>query len=94
MKYEAKYSNNFKKKFKKLLKQDTNLTKDFKKALDVLIEGKKLPEKYRDHKLKGDLNNFYDFHLRYDLVIIRYYIDEENKIIFHEIGTHSEVFGD
>lgn len=93
MKYEVKYSNNFKKSFKKLLKQDSNLGKDFQKALYLLAEGKKLPEKYCDHKLKGRLEGFYDFHLKYDLVVIRYYIDIENKIIFHEIGTHSQVFG-
>ena len=93
MKYEVKYSNNFQKSFKKLLKQDVELERDFKKVLDILIEGKKLPEKYRDHKLKGDLEGFYDFHLRHDLVVIRYYINIENKIIFHQIGTHSQVFG-
>ena len=94
MKYSYVFTNTFTKSYKKLLKQDKNLEKDFDDVLSLLIRGLHLPVKYKDHKLKGNMEGYYDFHLRYDLVVIRYYKTKEDVIIFSDIGSHKEVFGD
>ena len=94
MKYSYVFKNNFTKAYKKLLKQDKNLEKDFEEALFMILNGIDLPSRYRDHKLKGSMGGYYDFHLRYDVVVIRYYKDDRGLIIFSDIGSHKDVFGD
>lgn len=92
MKYDARFQNRFNKKYKKYLKQDKKLKDDFKCLLEFITEGLPLPVKYRDHKLKANLEGLHDCHLRYDLVIIRYYI-KDDIVVFSDIGSHKEIFG-
>lgn len=58
----------------------------------MLAKGEKLPEKYRNHQLKGRLKGFYDCHILPDLVLI-YKIEKEKLVLFLlDIGTHSNLF--
>ena len=93
MRYKYVFINSFSKSYNKLLKKDKKLETDFDVALDILLHGIDLPPKYKDHKLKGNMKGYYDFHLRYDVVVIRYYKNKEGLIIFTDIGSHKEIFG-
>ncbi|MDK4564251.1 type II toxin-antitoxin system YafQ family toxin [Kingella kingae] len=50
-----------------------------------------MPEKYRDHALKGEFAGFRDCHVKPDLVLI--YRDNGELLELHRLDTHSEVFG-
>ncbi|WP_255594374.1 MULTISPECIES: type II toxin-antitoxin system YafQ family toxin [Terrabacteria group] len=52
MKYEIKFTTQFKKDLKLAKKQNKNLEKLFE-VVGLLAEGKKLDMKYRDHDLSG-----------------------------------------
>jgi mRNA interferase YafQ len=49
-----------------------------------------LPEEARDHELKGDYNDYREFHLGGDMLII--YKINVQKIEFFRMGTHSQLF--
>lgn len=68
---------------------DLPLSKVETVCADKLINGLSLPEKYRDHALKGDLKDFRDCHIKPDLVLIYTVSDEFVHLI--RIGSHSEL---
>lgn len=65
------------------------LTPEWTEVLNCLLNGLTLPEKYRDHALKGDLKGFRDCHVKPDLVLIYTVSDECIHLI--RIGSHSEL---
>lgn len=63
-----------------------------RKVIDMLANGEPLPEKYKNHPLKGKLKGFYDCHVMPDLVLI-YRIEKERLILLlFDIETHSNLF--
>ena len=55
-------------------------------------KGETLPEKYKNHPLKGELKGYYDCHVLPDLVLI-YKIEKERLVlILFDIETHSNLF--
>ncbi len=70
-------TNKFKKEYASLSNDDKKLV-DF--VVEMLLAGKALPPKYRDHSLKGNLKDFRDCHVKPDLVLIyTKEINEEKK---------------
>ena len=60
--------------------------------IDMLSKGETLPEKYKNHPLKGELKGYYDCHVLPDLVLI-YKIEKEKLVlILFDIETHSNLF--
>jgi mRNA interferase YafQ len=84
------------KRFKTAYKHVKNL-KSFKKEVFVevvttLAAGKKLVEKYRDHKLTGNLKDFRECHLAPDILLL-YQIDDRRLILtLVSIGNHVQLF--
>ena len=61
-------------------------------VIDMLSKGEPLPEKYKNHPLKGELKGYYDCHVLPDLVLI-YKIEKERLVlILFDIETHSNLF--
>lgn len=79
----------FKKDFKRQIKRGKKTKKLFD-FLEVLIEGKKIPESYKDHALSGNWINRRDCHLEPDWLLI--YQKRENEIVLERTGTHSDLF--
>lgn len=89
--YEIQMTNRFKQSIKKLRKTNINIDLIYE-VVDMLAKGEVLPEKYRNHPLKGNLKGFYDCHILPDLVLI-YKIEKEKLIlILFDVGTHSKLF--
>ena len=80
------------KKLKKFAKQNISLP-ELPKIVDLILQGKQLPVKYKDHKLKGKLKDFRECHIKPDILLL-YKKDEKEKkvVILLDIGSHSEFF--
>ena len=90
--YKIKYSKEFKKSLKKVIKQG----KDIDKLLDVvnlLSKKEELDSKYRDHALYNDkrFKNCRDCHIEPDWLLIYKYLEEELILLLVNTGSHSDV---
>ena len=91
MKYTPYYTNRIKRQLKTLEKRGYDMSL-FKEVVDMLLDGKPLPPRYRDHPLHGDLRGYRDCHILGDWVLV-YKIDKNIlTLILSETGTHSDIF--
>lgn len=90
--YQIKYTKEFKKSMKKLMKQGKNIDK-LLNIVDKLSKGIPLEIKYRDHALYNDsrFQNCRDCHIEPDWVLIYKYLDESLILLLVNTGSHSEV---
>jgi len=56
----------------------------------TLLKEENLALESRDHQLKGDWNNFCEFHVSGNLLVI--YKIKNNTLYLARIGTHSQLF--
>ncbi len=86
--YEIIHTSTFKKEFLKLNQKQKN---KLKIVLEKLKNNEALEIKYKDHKLKGDMENLRDCHIEPDLVLI--YAKDKEKLILTalRINTHSNL---
>ena len=89
MKYKIETSKKFKKQFKKLSSQNSNLVLEI---IEKLSNGEVLEQKYNDHKLKGNYSEYRECHIKPDLLLI--YQRQEKILILTciYVGSHSELF--
>lgn len=92
MKYTVRYSNLFKKSFKKCLKRGCKQD-DFRTVLSILAECGSLPPEYRPHKLKGKYKECWECHINPDWLLVWEQYDTELILILVDTGTHSDLFG-
>lgn len=83
------YTTQFKKDFKKLVSQEKDTSK-FEIILDLLLDGKKLPQKYKDHPLTGNWKNHRDCHIEPDWILI--YRITDDTLFLERTGSHSQLF--
>ncbi len=90
--YEIKYSKEFKKSLKKLIKQGKNIDK-LLYVVDMLANKQQLDLKYKDHALYNDkrFKGCRDCHIEPDWVLIYKYLDKEIALLLVNTGSHSEV---
>jgi mRNA interferase YafQ len=79
----------FKRDLKRGKKQRRN-TKELKDVMDKLIKQERLPAKYRDHKLLGELQDCRECHVENDWLLI--YRTTDDEITFVGLGSHAELF--
>lgn len=88
---KIEYHNKFKKDYKQIIKRGYNV-KDFETVVTLLANEKQLPEKYRDHELKGNYVGFRECHIAPDWLLI-YRIDKNIlTLTLVRTGTHSDLF--
>ena len=86
-----RYEKSFKKDYKSIIKRGYK-EQDFKDVLKFLVHKKKLPQKYRDHRLKGEYIGFRECHIKSDWLLI-YHVDDEELILYlTRTGTHADLF--
>lgn len=89
---ELRYTRQFKKDLKRFLNQPKKL-KELKIVLDKLRNEIPLPEKYRQHPLKGEYSGCLECHIEGDFLLI-WYDEESNTLALFRLGSHSELFKD
>lgn len=83
------YTSQFKKDFKKIKKQQKNLSM-LTVVIEKLLSQQKLEQKYKDHSLSGKWGNHRDCHIEPDWVLIYRLSDDE--LILERTGSHSDLF--
>lgn len=89
--YDIRYTARMKRDVKLMKKRGKDLEKLIT-VLDILAQGKSLPEKHKDHLLQGRLAGFREFHIEPDWLLI--YKIVENKLCLYATatGTHADLF--
>ncbi|MCM1268142.1 MAG: type II toxin-antitoxin system YafQ family toxin [Bacteroidales bacterium] len=88
---KIRYHTLFKKDYKKIVKRgyDIKLLEDI---IQKLANGEQLPEKNRDHHLKGEYEGCRECHITPDWLLI-YEIDNGELILYlTRTGAHSDLF--
>jgi addiction module RelE/StbE family toxin len=85
------FSSSFKKAFKKQISGRKQIEKEFWDIIEIFIENP-FNHKLKTHKLQGKLNELWSFSVEYDLRIIFYFVENDTKAVFVDIGKHDEVY--
>ena len=90
MKYKVILSNTFVKDLERVIKQGKNIA-ELDKVVQLLQTGEKLPDRYKDHQLKGNMNHFRELHIQPDWLLI--YIRNKKELILtlSRTGSHAEL---
>ena len=91
MKYEVKFTSQFKKDLKLAKKQNKDLDQLFE-VVNNLADGGTLDAKYRDHDLSGDYKGTRECHIEPDWLLLYEIKDEVLVLMLYRLGTHSELF--
>jgi len=83
------YTTQFKKDFKKIKKQQKNLSK-LTIVIEKLLNQGKLETKYKDHSLSGKFKNHRDCHIEPDWLLI--YRLTDDTLFLERTGSHSDLF--
>jgi mRNA interferase YafQ len=81
------------KQFLKDLKKQKNRSKDLSKLRTIIKKlsvNEKLSELYREHRLKGEFNDFWECHIEPDWLLI--YKKTKKSLYLARTGTHSDLF--
>lgn len=89
--YKIRPSAKFQKDLKRIQKRGYDITL-LKDVLNLLVNGKVLPIKYKDHNLSGNFKGCRECHITSDWLLI--YEIAENELILYltRTGTHSDLF--
>ena len=91
MKYEVKFTAQFKRDYKRIKKRKFNIA-ELQAVVAMLAEGNTLPETYRDHALIGPYRNARECHIKPDWLLI-YSISNEILVLeLMRTGSHSDLF--
>lgn len=80
-------------RFEKDIKKAIKRGKDMQKLFDIinlLAQNKQLPIKNQNHKLQGNLKDYWECHIEPDWLLI--YKKTSTTIILSRIGSHSDLF--
>lgn len=89
--YKIRPSAKFQKDLKRIQKRGYDITL-LKDVLNLLVNGKILPIKYKDHNLSGNFKGCRECHITPDWLLI--YEIAENELILYltRTGPHSDLF--
>ncbi len=91
MKYEVKFTTQFKKDLKLAQKQGKSVEKLFE-VIELLANGEVLPTKCRDHDLTGNYKGCRECHIEPDWLLIYEVFEETVVLMLYRTGSHSELF--
>jgi mRNA interferase YafQ len=91
MKYEVKFTNQFKKDLKLAKKQNKDLDKLFD-VVNILADGGTLDARYRDHDLSGNFSGTWECHIEPDWLLVYEIQGDVLVLMLYRLGTHSELF--
>ena len=91
MKYTIQTTNKFEKDLKLAVKRGLDIEK-LLEIVHLLSEDKPLPERCRDHILKGNFQGYHECHIEPDWLLIYDKSDIVRIISLIRTGTHSDLF--
>ena len=91
MKYEIKFTNQFKKDLKVAKKQGKDIEKLFE-IIEKLANHEPLASKYHDHGLTGKYKGCRECHIDPDWLLIYEIIEDIMVLLLYRVGNHSELF--
>ena len=91
MKYEIKFTGQFKKDLKLARKQGKDEEKLFE-IIEQLAMGEELDPRYRDHALTGNYKGCRECHIEPDWLLIYEIVNDVLLLVLNRIGSHSELF--
>lgn len=83
------YGNPFKNQFKAYLKKKPDIT-PFTEVLNLLSNSLDLPNKYKEHYLKGKWKGYKECHLAPDWLLI--YKTTDTEVFLVATGSHDDLF--
>jgi addiction module toxin, relE/stbE family len=89
--YRIRPSAKFQKDLKRIQKRGYDITL-LKDVLNLLVNGKILPIKYKDHNLSGNFKGCRECHITPDWLLIYEISDDELILYLTRTGTHSDLF--
>lgn len=89
--YKIRATVKFQKDLKKVKKRGYNISL-LTNVLNILASGKSLPEKYKDHNLRGNYKGCRECHITPDWLLIYEISDGELILYLTRTGTHSDLF--
>ena len=90
MKYEVKFTTQFKKDLKLAKKQNKDIEKLFA-VVELLANGEKLDFKYKDHDLSGNYKGTRECHIEPDWLLVYEYKNDVLVLMLYRLGSHSEL---
>lgn len=87
LKLTAKY----RKDHKRLFKRGYDMAK-LKAVIDILLERKPLPRRYKDHALTGDFEGYRECHVLPDWLLIYAVNNDDLVLVAFRTGTHADLF--
>ena len=81
MKYTIRETNKFKKDIKRCIKRGLPLK-----------ESGQLPPKYRQHKLTGNYEGYWECHIKADWLLVWQEIEGELILLMTDTGSHADLF--
>ena len=91
MKYEVKFTTQFKKDLKLAKKQNKDIEKLFE-VVELLANGEKLDFEYKDHDLSGNYKGTRECHIEPDWLLVYEYQNDVLVLMLYRLGSHSELF--
>ena len=91
-KYTVKGSSRYKKHLKRIAKRNIEDVIKINETVNILARGEKLPERYRDHALKGDWEGHRECHIKPDLLLIYRFFEDVLILELIDTGSHSDLF--
>lgn len=89
--YRIRPSAKFQKDLKRIQKRGYDITL-LKDVLNLLVNGKILPIKYKDHNLSGNFKGCRECHITPDWLLIYEISDDELILYLTRTGSHSDLF--
>ena len=91
MMYQVKFTAAYKKSYKLMKKRGLDLSL-LDEVVDLLRQGKRLNEKYRDHALSGNFVGFRECHIQPDWLLVYLIENDVLTLTLVDTGSHSDIF--
>jgi mRNA interferase YafQ len=87
------WSKKFKQDYKRLINSGNQaVINELLKVIEMLANEQALPEKYKDHLLKGNWMGYRECHVKPDLLLIYKLENNELTLTLVRAGSHSDLF--
>jgi len=90
--YQISSTRRYRTAIKKLARQKDRSLNDIERVVTLLSMGDILPERYRDHELKGVLRGIRECHVKNDLLLLYRKEKDILVLLLVDIGTHAHLF--